>query len=122
VAHPPVGVPLRLLLDLAHNARGVVTRHILDLLEQDLLRLGRGQAGDALELANVLALALVEDLDLPVELALPVAERSLALGQLGELDIDRLLLGYDALLDAGDFAAPFDQLVLDLVAGDRRRR
>ena len=52
VAHPAVGLPLGLLLDLPEAARGIVARLVLDLLEQQLLGAGAGQAGDPLELAD----------------------------------------------------------------------
>ena len=53
VAHAAVGVALGLLLDLAHEAGGVVADLVLELLEQELLGLRGGEAGHALELADV---------------------------------------------------------------------
>ena len=49
VAHAPVGVALGLLFDLADEAGGIVADLVLELLEQELLGLGGGVAGRALE-------------------------------------------------------------------------
>ena len=53
VAHAAVGVALGLLLDLAHEPRGVVPDLVLELLEQQVLGLRGGQPGEALELTDV---------------------------------------------------------------------
>ena len=59
VADAAVGVALGLLLDLADEAGGIVADLVLELLEQELLGLGRGEPGDALELADVALVGLV---------------------------------------------------------------
>ena len=69
-----------------------------------------------LELADVVALALLELLTLAVELAVAVVERVLPTSEIGELDVDRLLLGDDPLLDAHDLGAALEQLGLEVVA------
>ena len=122
VAHAALGVALGLLLDLAHEPGGVVARALLDLREQDLLGLGDAQAGHALELAQVLLLALVEQLALAVELAGPVVERLAPLVDLGQLGVQRALAGEQLLLGAPELAAALAQLGLDVGARRRWRR
>ena len=53
-AHAALGLALGLVLDLAQDARLLVARIVLDLLEQRLPRLPRAEAGDALERRRVL--------------------------------------------------------------------
>jgi len=121
VAHAALGLELGLLVDLAQDLGRVVAGLVLDLLEEHLLGLRGAESGDALELAQVLALALLEQLALVVELAVAVVEPVVAATQLGQLDVDRLLLGDHALLDADDLAATLEQLRLHLVADQGRR-
>src|SRR3954453_6336729 len=85
VAHATLGVALGLLLDLADDASGVVAGALLDLGDQDLLGLRDAEAGDSLELTQMLLLALVEQLALPVQLARSVRERDLPPLPLGPL-------------------------------------
>ena len=95
---------------------------VLHLLEQHLLGLRCAQTGDPLELAQVLALAFLEQLALVVELAVAVVEPLLAPAQLGQLGVDRLLLGDHSFLDADDLAAALEQVGLEFVAGHGGRR
>src|SRR6266508_2759467 len=110
VPHPPLGAALGLLLDLAHHPGGVVACLLLDLLEHHLLGLGDAQTGDALELANVLALALLEELALAVELAGAVVERALAPLELRLKRVECAVAGEEPLLGAAELGAPFAQL------------
>ena len=59
VAHAAVGVALGLLLDLADETGGIVADLVLELLEQELLGLRRGDPGHALERADVALVGLV---------------------------------------------------------------
>ena len=96
VAHAPVGVALGLLLDLADEPRRVVADLVLELLEQQLLGLRGGQAGHALERADV---ALVRARRPP---AARSRERALARVELGGARVERLLARRQALLEAPD--------------------
>ncbi len=58
VAHAAVGVALGLLLDLAHELGGLVADLVLQLFQQQLLRLRGGHAGEPLELALELVVAV----------------------------------------------------------------
>src|SRR3954447_1158958 len=122
VADTALGVALGLLLDLADDAGRVVARALLDLGQQDLLGLGDAEAGDALELAQVLLLALVEQLALAVELARAVVERALALLELGHLGLERALAREQALLGAAELGAALAQLGLGVGGACRGRR
>ena len=116
VAHPPVGVALGLLLDLADDLRPVVARLVLQLLEELVARLGGRHARDALELADVV-------LARGLELAVLLGEHALALAQLGEAALDRLLAGAQALLEPQQVGAALGGLaVLRRRAAGRRRR
>ena len=53
-AHAALGLALGLVLDLAQDARLLVARVVLDLLEQRAARLPRAEPGDALERRRVL--------------------------------------------------------------------
>ena len=76
--HAALGVSARLLLDLADDLRRLVTRLRLDLLEQDLLGLALRQAGDPLELAQMLLPRLPELLRQMLGVSLTVVQRPLA--------------------------------------------
>jgi hypothetical protein len=67
----------------------------------------------------VVALSLLEQVALPVELSLAVVEPLLAAREVAELGVDRLLLGYHALLDADDLAASLQELGFELGGGGR---
>src|SRR3954451_1993697 len=124
VAHTALGIALGLLLDLAHNAGGVVADPLLDLLDQHLLGLGHAEAGDALELADVLLLALLEQLALAVELTRAIFERALALLELRPAGVELALLGEQGLLGPAELGAALAPLGGDLDGrgsrGDRR--
>ena len=60
VADAPVGLPLGLLLDLAHELGAVMADLVLELLEQLVARLGSRHAGHPLELADVALADVVE--------------------------------------------------------------
>ena len=71
---------------------------------------------------ELLLLGLLEPLGLVLQVAAAVLERALAAGQLVRAGVDRLLLGQQALLDAGDLRAALAQLGLEVVARRARRR
>jgi hypothetical protein len=99
-----------------YERRAVVAELLLELLEEDLACLAGAEAGDALELAQLVALGGLELLGLGVEVAGAVLERALALGGLLEADAERLLLGDHPLFDASELGTPLAQLGVDLVA------
>jgi hypothetical protein len=69
-----------------------MTQLVLELAQQDLLRLPRAQPGDPLQLADVVALCGLQLLANVVEVALAVYKRTLALVECLGLDRQRLLL------------------------------
>ena len=91
-ASTAVGLLARLLLGLADQASAVVLELVLELAEHDLLGLARGQAGDPLELAQLVAASALDLLLAVVEIALAVGDRLLTPLEVGEPDVDRLLL------------------------------
>ena len=107
-----VGVPLGLLLHLAHEAGAVVAQLVLDLLQKDLPRLARAQAGHPLELAHVLLPRCLQLLGLAVQVARAVLERLLLASELRQAQVERLLLAEQALLDARDLGPSCRQLDL----------
>ena len=64
---------------------------VLELLQEDLARLARAEAGDALELAHVLLPRRLELLGLAIEVARAVLERLLLARELREAQLERLL-------------------------------
>ena len=99
VAHAALGVALGLLLDLADEPGGVVADLVLELLEQELLGLRRGEPGDALERADVALVGLVG-------LAASCSRSDLLAGvELGGAHGQRLLARHQALLHAPDLLA-----------------
>ncbi len=84
---------------------------VLELAQEDLARLGGAQAGDSLELADVLALGGLQLLALVLEVAGAIGERALLAGLVLEADVERLLLAEQPLLDAADLGAALAQLV-----------
>ena len=81
-AGAPVGVAAGLLLHLADEPRAVVAQLVLELAHEDLLRLRRAQAGHPLELADLVALGLLELLAPVIQVARAVLERALLLAEL----------------------------------------
>jgi hypothetical protein len=116
-ARATVGVVARLLLDLTDQPRALVAQVILQLAHHDLLRLAGAQACHALELAQLIALRRLQFLADVLEVALAVVERALALVQPLAMQLERALLGAQALLQAGELRAAGPQLVLDLFTG-----
>src|SRR6185437_7035550 len=111
---PFILVP-RLFLDLPDEPGAVVAQRVLELLQQDLARLAGAQTGDALELTNVLLLRLLELVRLDLEVAGAVVERALLAAHLRKLQVERLLLAEEPLLDAGQLGAAGVELGLRLV-------
>jgi hypothetical protein len=89
VAHAPLGVPFRLLLDGPHPAGRFVADLVLELLQQDRLGLRRRQAGRALERPDRLVAHVVD-------LRLARGHPPLALGDLVLPLLERLLAGEQA--------------------------
>ena len=114
VAHAPVGVALGLLLDLADEAGGIVTDLVLELLEQELLGLGGGVAGRALERFDVALVGFGG-------LLLAAGER-LRLGlELGGARVQRRFTADEALLETADLLPVLQGGVVRLLrCGDRR--
>ena len=113
VADAAVGVALGLLLDLAHLAGALVADLVLQLAQQDLLRLRGAQAGDALELAHV-ALAHVDDL------GLARLDGRLAGGERRALLVERCLLRQQALLEPHHLGASLLEVGVCAGRGDCR--
>ena len=114
-----------LLLDLLQPQAGLVPCLLLDLGDQQLLRLRGAQAREPLELAALHALRLLQLLDLLGQVALAVLERLQAAIEVGPLDRQRLGLEQRPLLHPGDLLAPSAQLVgraRPVGAGGGRRR
>src|SRR5579875_1238928 len=111
VAHPPLGLALGLLLDLANSLGGIVARLVLDLLEQQLLRPRCREAGDALELARELG-ALVLELRAPTLELIPLALELAAVMRDSRSE----------LLDLGLAPAHLGAATLELLIHLRRRR
>jgi hypothetical protein len=63
--------------------------------------LAGAEAGDALELAEVLLLRLLQLVGLALEVAPAVFERPLLARNFSELQVERLLLAEEPFLDAG---------------------
>ena len=114
VAHAPVGVALGLLLDLADEAGGIVTDLVLELLEQELLGLGGGVAGRALERFDVALVGFGG-------LLLAAGER-LRLGlELGGARVQRRFTADEALLETADLLPVLQGGVVRLLRGGDRR-
>ena len=109
----------RLLLDLADQARAVVAQLVLQLAHHHLLRLAGAEAGQPLQLAQLVALRALQLLARVLEVARAIGEYTLALVQLLRLELDRPLLGAQALLEPGQLGATDLELVLQ-VAGALR--
>ena len=116
VARPALRVRAGLLLHLPHHAREVVADELLGAVEHDLLRLLDGEAGDALELAELVVLGRLRLLLELLEMALAVEEALLAPLELGQLAVDLLFLRDHPLLDLGDLGALVLELLLDVGA------
>src|SRR5215211_1187150 len=115
-ARPAVGVALRLLLDLADEARALVAQLVLELPHQDLLGLARGEAGHALELPQLLPLGRLQLLRVPLEVAGTVRDRALPGLELLHAAVDRGFLGADALLEPRQLLPPGAELGVDVLA------
>src|SRR5439155_23142526 len=107
---------LRLGLDLADAPVGVLADLVLDLLEQDRLRLRGGHRRDALELLADLLLRLGQLTPGPLELLLALAERALPTLDLLDAAVELLFLLLDASLLALDVAAPLAEVLFGFAA------
>src|SRR5215211_602864 len=67
-----VGVPLRLLLDLTDQPRALVAELVLELAEQDLLRLRCAEPRQPLELPKLFAPGLLQLVAVLLQVPLPV--------------------------------------------------
>jgi hypothetical protein len=105
VARLLVGLFARLRLDLADHDRGVVLDVVLDALEQHLLRLVGGHAGERLEAGLLLGDGVLEVLGALLDLADRAGERVLALVERLGAALDRLLALQEAALEVRDLLA-----------------
>ncbi len=106
-----LGLALRLLLDLPQAQPGLVAGLLLDLGDEQLLRLGGAEARDPLELAPLDPLGLLQLLDLLLEVALAVVERLRPALQVGALHLERLGVAKRPLLHPRDLLAAGLELV-----------
>src|SRR3954447_9533653 len=120
-ACPALGVAANLVLDLARKHGTVAAELILELAQQQLPCLTGAQAAQALQLADLILLGLLEPLGLVLEVARAVFERALLALHLGQPDIERLLLREQALLDPSDLRAAGLELGCRAGIGGRRR-
>jgi hypothetical protein len=105
IAGPTPRVELSLLVELTDAPRELVANLPLCALEELGLRLVHGEAGDPLELADLLVLGLLE-LDLEVlDVRLAIGEPLLATEELGQLPLELVLFRDDPLLELGDLPA-----------------
>ena len=111
VARPPLGLGVRLLLDLLQPQAGLVLGLLLDLGNQQLLRLRGRQPREPLELAALDALGLLQLLGRVIEVALAVVERLHSPLEVGALDGQRLGLAERSLLHPGDLLTACPKLV-----------
>src|ERR671925_189008 len=112
----PGGVAPGLLLHLTHEPRALVAKLVLQLTQEDLLGLGGAEPGEPLELAYLLPLRLLQLLPGVIEIALPIGQRALPLGQLARLQFERLLLGPQPFFEPGDLGPARDQLLHERLA------
>jgi hypothetical protein len=106
----------RLLLHLPHHPRHLVANELLGALQDVPLRLLDGEAGDPLELLDLLLPRGLGLLLHRLEVRFPVGEALLAALELRQLAVDLLFPGEHALLDLDDLAPLLPQLVLDFGA------
>ncbi len=121
VADAAVGVALGLLLDPAHELGRLVADLVLEVLQQQLLGLRGGDAGEPLELVLVVAAAGGDGGRLGLQRRRAILEPALAPREVGALLVERLLLAEDPLLDADDLGAALAQRGVH-VGGDSRVR
>ena len=100
---------------------------VLELAQQQLARLAGAQATQALELADLLLLGLLELRRLVLQVAGAVLERAILAVDLGQAQVQRLLLRDQPLLGPRDLGAALTQLEPQLGVGladrrDNRRR
>ncbi len=114
-ARPAVGVVARLLLDLADQTRAVVAHLVLELAHEDLPRLAGAEPRHSLELAYLRLLGLLEAFRVLVEVALAVLEGLLAVIDVAQAQVHRLLLGAQTLLQARQLLAAGAQVGLEVV-------
>src|SRR5215211_7482308 len=86
---PPVGIALGLLLDLPDEPRALVLELVLQLAQQDLLGLAGAEPGEALELADLLALRLLQRESVLLDVTAAVLERALPLVELLPRQVER---------------------------------
>jgi len=114
IPRAPLRLGAGLLLHLANHAGHLVPHELLRALEHVALRFFDGQAGDALELLQLLLGRGFRLLLHGLEVGLPVGEPLFAPLELRQLAVDLLFLRKDALLDLDDLAALPLELALDL--------
>ncbi len=110
-ARASLGLRGGLGLDLLQAQAGLVAGLLLDLRDQEVFRLRSAEPGDALQLAPLDPLCLLELLGLLDEVALAVLQRLQTALDVGSLDGERLGLQQRPLLHPGDLLAPGAELV-----------
>ena len=117
VAHAPVGLVARLVLDRADAAGDVVARLLLDAREQRLAGLRLRHRGDALELA-LLRLHELRRARLALgQRRVALGDAALARGDVGRELVELRRARAEPLLGARDLEAAALELLLDLAAG-----
>jgi hypothetical protein len=110
VARPALGLVLGLLLDPAQGQTRLVARLLLDLGDQQLLRLGGREPRDPLELAQLVLAGLLQFLGLLGKRALAVVERADPALEIFALNLDRMRVAKRPLLHPRDLCASRLQL------------
>src|SRR5215211_1636722 len=122
VPRPPLGLHFRLRLDLLQPQSRLLLGLLLDLGDQELLRLRRAQSGEAFELTALEPLRLLELLGLLRQVPLAVLEHLEAPIDVRVLDGQRLELAQGPLLHARDLLAAGTQLAVHARRGRLRTR
>ncbi len=120
VPRPPLRLRPRLLLERAHAPGEVVADQVLGTLEQVLLRLRGGHAGDALELRELEALRLLQLLLELLQVRLAVRDPLLAAGEVGQAPVGLLVLRVGPLFELHHLAAARLDLRVELGAQAHR--
>jgi hypothetical protein len=113
---PTLGLAAGLLLHLPHRAGQLVPDEVLGALEEVLLRLVDGQAGDPLELGERLLLRLLQLLLELLRVNLAIRDTLLAPLELGHLLVGFLLALQQPFLELHNLRSAIADLRLDVAA------
>jgi hypothetical protein len=105
VAGAAVRVAPRLLVDLEQHPSRLAAGVVLNVCDQHLLRLGGGEAGEALELPALDPLLALQLVGAAVEVAFAIGECLLAALEVGELEAGGFSIVERPLLEPRDFLA-----------------